>query len=79
MTLETFLVVLEKDAPAGATAQTVSALEGLGSQVAMVAGEGKAIVATFDRALADRVRRLPHVRLVGGVRIRRRTLARKRK
>lgn len=76
---ETMLVVLRDDAPPEATAETVSTLRHLGGRVEMIAGEGKAIIATLDHRLTDRVRRLPHVRLVGGVRIRRRTVARKQK
>ncbi len=75
---ETFLVVLREGLPEEATAWTVSMMGRLGGRVEMIAGEGKAIVATLDHALADRVRRLPSVKLVGGVRIRRRTVVRRR-
>jgi len=74
---ETFLVVLKEGLPEEAMAWAVSMIGRLGGRVEMIAGEGKAIVATLDHAMADRVRRLPPVKLVGGVRIRRRTVVRR--
>ncbi|MGD8968846.1 MAG: hypothetical protein PVI07_15175 [Anaerolineae bacterium] len=79
MPLETFLVTLEEGAPPQAASRAVSDITRLGGRVEMIAGEGRAIIATFDHALAERVRRLSYVKLVGGVRIRKRTLVRQRK
>lgn len=78
MALERFLVVLEEGVSPQTTTRIVSIIENLGGRVEIVTGQAKAIVATFDNSFAERVRRLPYVKLVGGVRIGKRTLMRKR-
>jgi len=78
MALESFLVVLKESVSPQATDKIVSIIKNLGGRVEIVTGEGRAIIlATFDNSFAERIRRLPYVKLVGGVTIRKRKLMRK--
>ena len=77
MALESFLVVLKESVSPQARDRVVSTIKNLGGRVETVTGEGRAIIATFDNSFAERIRRLPYVKLVGGVTIQKRKLMRK--
>ena len=77
MALESFLVVLKETVSPQATDRIVSLINGLGGKVAVITGQRKVIIATFDNSCADRIRKIPYVKLVGGVRIGKRKITRK--
>lgn len=77
MALESFLIVLEESVSPQTTNRIVSTIKNLDGKVGIITGQGKAIIATFDNSFAERIRRLPYVKLVGGVTIGRRKLTRK--
>jgi hypothetical protein len=76
MALETFLVALKENASEQTTNRLVTMIRELGGRVEIVAGRGRTIIATFDHYFAEQIRRLPPVRLVGGVAIGKRKLPR---
>ncbi|MBL7209036.1 MAG: hypothetical protein ISS52_02955 [Dehalococcoidia bacterium] len=78
MALQNFLVILKEGFTPEATDRTISTIKTLGGNVDIITGQGKAIIATFDNCFAGEVRKLPCVKLVGGVTIRPEQLARKR-
>jgi hypothetical protein len=76
MALESFLIVLDDNVSLNATEKLFSIIIGHGGKINIVIGQGKAIIATFDNSLADGIRRVPCVKLLGGVTIGRRGLTR---
>ena len=77
MASENFLVTLKENVSPQATDRIVSIIKNLGGKVEIITDEGKTIIATFDNSFAERIRRLPYVKLVGGVTIRKRKVTRK--
>ncbi|KYK33838.1 MAG: hypothetical protein HXS46_14180 [Theionarchaea archaeon] len=77
MATENFLVVLKEDCSLQATRKIISVIKDIGGRVEIITGGGKAVVATFDNAFAEKIRRLPYVKLVGGVTVGKRRLTRK--
>lgn len=77
MALESFLVVLKGNVSLQDTNRVVSIIKNLGGKVEIFTGQGKIIIATIDNSFAERIRRLPYVKLVGGVTIGKRKLIRK--
>jgi len=78
MALETFLVVLREDSSSRDVNRVISAIGHLGGNVEITARRGNVLVASFDPALAESMRRLPSVKLVGGVSVGQRKLERRR-
>ena len=78
MALESFLIVLNDNVSLKATEKLLSTIVGHGGTINIVIGQGKALVATFDNSLAEGIRRVPCVKLLGGVTIGRRRLTRSR-
>ena len=77
MAIGSFLVVLQESASPQTINRIVSIVRSIGGNVGIITGQGKAIIATFDSSFAGRIRRLPYVKLVGGVRIGKRRLVQK--
>ena len=77
MALESFLITLKESARPQATDRIVSIIKNLGGKIEIITGKRKTIIATFDNSFADRIRRLPYVKLLGGVTIGKRGLTRK--
>lgn len=77
MALESFLIALKESASPQATDRIVSIIKNLGGKVEIITGRRKTIIATFDNSFAERIRRLPYVKLLGGVTIGKRRLMRK--
>lgn len=78
MAIENFLIVLKKNVSSQATDYIVSIIKNFGGRIEIIAGQGKAIIATFDNCFADKIRKFPYVKLIGGVTMRKRRLVRKR-
>jgi hypothetical protein len=78
MALENFLVVLKESVSPQATDRIVSIIKSLNGKIEIITRQGKVIIATFDNSFADRIRKLPYVKLVGGVTIGKKKLVRKR-
>lgn len=77
MTLERFIIVLKESVSPQATDRVVSIIKNIGGRVEIIIGQGKGIIATFDNSFLDDIRKLPYVKLVGGVTIGKRELTRK--
>lgn len=77
MALESFIVALKEDSSPQDTDRVVSIINNLNGKVGIITAQRKIIIATFDNSCADRIRKLPYVKLVGGVRIGKRKMTRK--
>ena len=77
MALENFLVVLREDYP-HATEMIRDVVRNVGGRIELIAGDRRAVVATFDSSFAEKIRKLPYVKLVGGVTVRKREVVRKK-
>jgi len=75
MALENFLVVLENDVSPQNIDRIVNIINSLNGKVEIIAGQRKAIIATFDNSFVERVKKLPYVKLVGGVTVGRRRVS----
>lgn len=69
MAIESFLVVLREGASSQATDSVSAAISDAGGRIQLTAAQGRVIITTFEGSVADAIRKLPHVKLVGGVRI----------
>lgn len=78
MAVESFLVVLKETDFPQAIDRIVSIIKNFGGKVEIITGEEKVIIATFDNSFAEKIRRLPYVKLVGGMTIGKRKLTRKK-
>ena len=74
MALESFLIVLHDDVSLKAAQELLSLILAHGGKINIVTGQGRAMIATFDSPLAEPIRRMHCVKLVGGVTIGRRRL-----
>ena len=72
MALENFLVVLKDGVSPQTIDRIVSIINNLSGKVEIITGQGKVIIATFDNSFVDRIKKLPYVKLVGGVTVGRR-------
>ena len=77
MALENFLVALREDYP-HATEMIRDAIGNVGGRIELVAVDRRAVVATFDNSFVEKIRKLPYVKLVGGVTVRKREVVRKK-
>ncbi|MGM0786523.1 MAG: hypothetical protein ACQETG_02310 [Thermodesulfobacteriota bacterium] len=78
MAMETFLIAMKKHGSREDTARVISVVNALGGRIDIVIEGSGTIIATFDNTLADRIRRLPYVKLVGGISIGQRRILRHR-
>jgi hypothetical protein len=75
MALENFLVVLKDDISPQTSNRIVNIIYNLNGKVEIITGRGKVLIATFDNSFVDRIKKLPYVKLVGGVTIGRRRVS----
>ncbi|MBN2488309.1 MAG: hypothetical protein JXA98_04715 [Methanosarcinaceae archaeon] len=72
MALETYLITLKNDINPNQAEQVLKTLVLIGGQVNMAVK--RSIIASFDSSHVDSIRRRPGVKLVGGVKFRKRTV-----
>jgi len=76
MSLESFLIQIKPDATEQSVKTIIYKIQEIGGKANMVTGQGKTIIAYFDNRHIDAIRKLPFVKLVGGVTIKQREIKR---
>lgn len=67
MALESFMVVLSESSTGSHFERASNLIKDFGGKIEFVAGNGKIIISTFDNVHVDRLKKMPGVRLVGGI------------
>lgn len=75
---EHFLIVFKEDVSIHAIRRVIGMVKKAGGKLILITGNGKALVVNISQSSAAGIRGLPYVRHVGGVRIGKRKIMRKR-
>lgn len=67
MAIESYLIKLNEQVSREDVARVITYINENGGRIASVIRNGSVIIGAFENYLADEVRRLPSVKLVGGV------------
>jgi len=67
MAFESFMVVLNESSTNVHYERVLNLIKDFGGRIEFVAANGKVIISTFDNTHVDRLKKMPEVRLAGGV------------
>ncbi len=74
MSLENFLIQIKPDVSEQAVKTIIYKIQKIGGKVNIIARQGRVIIAYFDNIYKDKIKKLPFVKIVGGITINKREI-----